>query len=116
MKLKAFLRIIQKCKANLAKPFANAILKLYFMFAITYTNKCSEEVILVNNIKQLAKSKKISLTTIVKKAPVSNTHLHSIIGEHKKPSLIIAKNIARVLGVPLAEVFPDDDDCEKCGT
>lgn len=58
-----------------------------------------------NKVRAIRRQKKITIADLAKRVGVSESMLYQIEREEKKPSLILAQRIARVLEVSVEELF-----------
>ena len=62
----------------------------------------------MNNIKVLAGKKGVKISEIIRLTGLSKSYVYDVINGKSIPTISVAQKIAKALGVPMAEVFPDD--------
>jgi transcriptional regulator with XRE-family HTH domain len=61
-----------------------------------------------NFIRKIAKDKKITMNKVAKESELSKSQVHSVASGINVPTIETARKIAKVLGVTLEEVFPEE--------
>lgn len=61
-----------------------------------------------NKIKETIKNKGLKTAFVIDKAGISKSHFYEIMNGNTEPSIIAAYKIAKVLNVPLKEIFPPE--------
>lgn len=59
-----------------------------------------------NKIREVAKSKNIKISQLIKDTGVSKSYLYDLMSGNSVPSVINARKIADVLNVEIEELFP----------
>ena len=71
-------------------------------------------------IKEIAKSKGLTLTELAERVETTQPNLSAIINEKSNPTMDMIKRIATALNVSISELFEQPSDstlvCPKCGT
>lgn len=62
----------------------------------------------MNNIKTLAGKKGVKISEIIRLTGLSKSYVYDVINGKSIPTISVAQRIAKALGMPMAEVFPDD--------
>lgn len=60
---------------------------------------------IIMNIKEIRKSKKMSLEMLERKSGVSKSHINEVEKNYKIPSILVAIKIAKGLNVGLVDLF-----------
>ena len=61
-----------------------------------------------NKIREIAKQKELSISSVIKNTGLSKSYVYEIINNQTEPSLTNSRKIAHVLGESLNEVFPEN--------
>lgn len=66
-----------------------------------------------NRIREIIEKKGLKVSYVIAKSGLAKSYFYDVMNGKSIPSLFIARKIAEVIGVPLDELFPDENSIEK---